>query len=99
MKYILYDIEVTTVGDPKSFNCSHIAGEGFVARGENLYFNDGTVRFSHYALATLMPYIAAKQRCTNEDDWMYYESTIACPDPKCGAQFDLKRTKKQVYKY
>jgi uncharacterized repeat protein (TIGR04076 family) len=91
MKYKLFDIEIVTVGDPATFNCSHVVGEGLIAEGENIRFKRGTKRFSHFALASLAPYIAAKQRVGDEADWMYFESEIACPDPQCGARFKFSR--------
>lgn len=99
MQYTLYDLEIETVGDPKSFNCSHTLGDCLVVKGENISFKAGTKQFSHYALAALMPFIAAKQRAAQQDDWMYYETDIACPDPKCGAVFRFTRTGKTEYSY
>jgi uncharacterized repeat protein (TIGR04076 family) len=99
MKYYLFDLEIETVGDPKTFNCSHKVGDGLVIRGENLLFKTGTKQFSHYVLASLAPYIAAKQRASEKQDFMYYESDIACPDPKCGALFRFRRSRKHEYVY
>lgn len=99
MKYQLYDLEITTIGDPKAFNCSHKIGDGFIVRGENVFFKPGTKQFSHYTLATLIPYIAAKQRADQKEDWMTYETDIACPDPQCGGRFRFKRLKKVTYEY
>ena len=99
MKYQLYDLEITTTGDPKSFNCSHVVGDGLLVKGENISFMPGTKQFSHYTLATLVPYIAAKQRAEHKSDFMYFESDIACPDPKCRAIFRIKRRNKREYEY
>lgn len=99
MKYKLYDLEVTIVGDPTTFNCSHRPGDGLFIRGENVYFKSGTQYFSHYALASLMPFFAAKQRANQKSDFMFYESDIACPDPQCGAVFRFKRLTKRTYEY
>jgi len=99
MKYKLYNLEITVIGDKNTFNCSHEVGDTLVIEGENLSFKAGTVLFSHYALATLMPYIAAKQRADDVRDWMSYETDIACPDPQCGARFRFEKTGKQEYKY
>lgn len=99
MKYQLFDLEILTTGDPKTFNCSHKVGDGFLVKGENIMFMPGTKQFSHYALASLTPYIAAKQRAIQETDFMYFETEIACPDPKCGAQFRFNRTSEQTYYY
>ena len=99
MKYKLYDLDIYTAGDPETFNCSHKAGEGLAVRGENIMMINGTKYFSHYVLASLMPYIAAKQRTEQKEDWMYYENEIACPDPKCGAIFVFKRLAKSNHTY
>ncbi len=99
MKYQLFDLEITTVGDPATFNCSHVVGHGLRVQGENIAFLPGTHQFSHYALATLAPYIAAKQRATQGADWMKFESDIACPDPLCGARFRIKQMGKRIYEY
>ena len=99
MIYKLYDLRVTTCGDEKQFNCSHILGQGFEVRGENISFIEGTEYFSHYALASLMPFIAAKQRVTDSADWMFYEDSIACPDPLCGARFKIERISRSTYEY
>ena len=99
MEYKLYDLDVTTIGEARFFNCSHKAGEGFYVRGENIVFKKGTEKFSHYALASILPYLAAKQRATDTNDWMSFESDITCPDPRCQAVFRITRTNRMVYQY
>lgn len=99
MKYKLYDLRILTSGNEKLFNCSHVLGSGIEVRGENFSFIEGTTQFSHYALAALMPFIAAKQRVADEADWMFYEDLIACPDPQCGARFKIERIGRSVYEY
>lgn len=99
MNYKLNDIRVTVVGKEEHFNCSHRVGDGFDCRGENLYFNKQTDYFSHFALATLMPYIAAKQRVTDPNDWMQFEQDIACPDPQCAARFRFTQIGYSTYEY
>jgi|SRR5690606_18241859 uncharacterized repeat protein (TIGR04076 family) len=99
MNYQLFDLEIETVGDPKTFNCSHKVSEGLLVRGENVTFKPGTEQFSHYALASLAPYIAAKQRASDKSDFMFFETDIACPDPQCGALFRFKRLDRRMYEY
>ena len=99
MNYQLFDLDITTTGDPITFNCSHKVGDGLLVEGENIMFKPGTKQFSHYALASLTPYIAAKQRATQESDFMYFETEIACPDPKCGALFNFTRKTRKSYVY
>jgi uncharacterized repeat protein (TIGR04076 family) len=59
----------------------------------------GTKYFSHYSFASIIPFIAAKQRQLDTKDWMLYESDIACPDPKCGAVLRIERVGDQTYEY
>jgi len=99
MKYKLYDLEIVTVGDPKTFNCSHKVGDTLVIKGENMAFKPGTNQFSHYVISALVPFIAAKQRANQKSDWMFYETDIACPDPLCGAIFRFKRLGTKEYEY
>ena len=61
--------------------CSHHAGDWFAVEGENLRFPDGQA-FSLYALAALLPLLPAKQRVTDDNDWMTTDTDIACPDPQ-----------------
>jgi uncharacterized repeat protein (TIGR04076 family) len=98
-KYRLYDLEITTVGDQSTFNCSHTVDEGLLVEGENIRFKENTAQFSHYVLATLIPYLAAKQRAEQATDWMKFESDIACPDPQCGAKFRIIQTQENIYEY
>lgn len=99
MKYLLNNLSVRVIGNESDYNCSHKQGSGFIVQGENLKFFNGTKQFSHYALASLMPYIAAKQRSLSKNDWMRYETDIACPDPKCGAIFRIEIAGTEEYNY
>jgi len=99
VKYYLFDLEIETIGDPNTFNCSHKVGDGLIAKGENISFKPGTKQFSHYALSSILPYIAAKQRSEHETDWMFFETDIACPDPACGARFRFRRGARKEYEY
>lgn len=99
MTYKLYDLKITVTGDPHTFNCSHTLTDELIVEGENIRFGDATRQFSHYALATLAPYIAAKQRTIDAADWMSFEDEIACPDPRCGARFCIARIGQREYDY
>ena len=47
----------------------------------------------------ILPLLAAKQRVTDRNDWMYTDAEIACPDPNCGARFRITRTGKRVFRH
>ena len=99
MKYTLNNLKITVEGDPKTFNCSHILGQGFIVEGENFSLLPNTNFFSHYSFASVIPFIAAKQRASDNKDWMSYENDIACPDPKCGAILRIERIGERVCEY
>jgi len=96
--FTLYNLEVSVVGDPQTFVCSHKPGTAFRVEGENLIFEPNN-SFSMYALATLLPYLPAKQRETHPNDWMTTDALIACPDPHCGAQFHITRTTAKTFNH
>ncbi|HTE21767.1 MAG TPA: TIGR04076 family protein [Candidatus Limnocylindria bacterium] len=88
--FTLSNLVVSIEGNPNTFVCSHKSGEAFRVVGENLIF-DKNHSFSMYALATLLPFLPAKQRKTDKTDWMTTDELIACPDPNCGAKFKITR--------
>ena len=99
MKYTLNNLKITLEGDAKTFNCSHVVGQGFIVEGENFRLLPNTKFFSHYSFASVIPFISPKQRTSDVKDWMTYENNIACPDPKCGAVLHIERINKQIYEY
>jgi uncharacterized repeat protein (TIGR04076 family) len=94
----LYDLRVEVVATERPMVCGHRAGDAFTVEGENLRFPDGQA-FSLYALAALLPLLPAKQRVTDENDWMTTDTDIACPDPHCGARFRITRTGVRTFRH
>jgi uncharacterized repeat protein (TIGR04076 family) len=98
-EFVLYDLRVEVVLRPGSaFVCGHREGEAFRVTGEDLVFEAGG-SFSFYALASLLPLLAAKQRPTDDNDWMTTDSDVACPDPNCGALFRITRTGRRSFSH
>lgn len=97
-EFELWDLRVETIGDQEAMVCSHHVGEFFELIGENLHFQRDQ-KFSLYALAAIVPLLAAKQRPTHKNDWMTTDAEIACPDPNCGARFRITRTRKSVFRH
>ena len=89
--FTLYDLKVEVAEPRFPMVCSHHVGDYFLVQGENLVFPADTA-FSQYALAALLPFLPAKQRPTEANDWMTTDALIACPDPNCGALFKITRT-------
>lgn len=98
MEFLLYDLKVEVVATEKPMVCSHTEGDYFIVSGENLIFNKDT-KFSMYSLSALLPLLPAKQRELHKNDWMKSDCLIACPDPHCGAQFKITRTKQKVFNH
>ncbi|WP_375572101.1 TIGR04076 family protein [Ahrensia marina] len=94
----LYDLRVETVLDGRTPVCRHIEGESFQVIGETLVF-DKQQKVSMYALAALLPLLPAKQRITDDDDWMSTDAEFACPDPHCGGRFKVTRTAKRWFSH
>lgn len=94
----LYDLKVETVLGDRTAVCRHVEGESFHVEGELLVFEPGT-KISMYALAALLPLLPAKQRATDENDWMTSDAEIACPDPNCGGRFRVTRLGKRWFSH
>ncbi len=94
----LYDLRVETVLDGRTPVCRHIEGESFQVIGETLVF-DKQQKVSMYALAALLPLLPAKQRITDDNDWMSTDAEFACPDPHCGGRFKVTRTAKRWFSH
>ena len=97
-RFELYDLRVEVAEPRSAMVCSHRVGDFFLVQGENLVFSDG-MSFSMYALSALLPLLPAKQRMTDENDWMTTDAFIACPDPHCGALFKITRTRKRRFSH
>jgi len=97
-EFTLYDLRVEVVAGPGPMVCSHKVGDSFELSGENLSLPPGQT-FSIYALAALLPFLPAKQRKTDDHDWMTTDTDIACPDPNCGARFRITRIGERVFRH
>ena len=95
-EFWLYDLRIETVLDGRTPVCRHVEGEYFRMEGETLVFEAGQ-RVSAYALAALLPLLPAKQRVTDDNDWMSSDAEVACPDPHCGGRFRIVREGKRRF--
>ena len=46
-----------------------------------------------------MPLLPAKQRRTDENDWMTTDNEIACLDPNCGSRFRISRVGERTFRH
>ena len=94
----LYDLKVEVVAGDEPMICNHPEGAYFLVEGENLVFPDVN-HFPIYPLAAILPLLPAKQRVTDENDWMATDAEVACPDPHCGGRFRITRLKKRSFSH
>ncbi len=92
----LFDLKVEVVAGDKPMVCNHAEGAYFLVQGESLVFPDVN-HFPMYPLAALLPLLPAKQRVTDDNDWMSTDAEIACPDPHCGGRFRITRLGKRRF--
>lgn len=89
----LYDlrVEIVAVKEGLETVCNHHLGDHFEVSGENISIPAGKT-FSLYAMAAVLPLLPAKQRTTDENDWMSTDDLVLCPDPNCEAVMRITRT-------
>ena len=87
----LYDLRVeVTAPEGAAIYCGARVGDHFEVRGEMLHMPPGQA-FSIYSLMSVLPFLPAKQRPTDRNDWMTTDAEIACPDPHCASRLRITR--------
>src|ERR1700674_2418121 len=77
----LYDLRVTVERVEGRPVCGLAVGDYFeLTESSRLRIPDGH-HFCIFALASVLPLLAAKQRKLPKGDWLETESLVACPDP------------------
>lgn len=95
----LYDLKVEVVApEGARIYCGANPGDYFELRGEMLHLPPGQ-GFSIYSLAAVLPLLAAKQRPTDDADWMSTDAEVACPDPNCPTRMRITRTGKRRFRH
>ena len=95
----LYDLKVEVVAPPGAkIWCGARAGDHFTLEGEMLRLPPGQ-GFSIYSIAAVVPFLAAKQRVTDPNDWMTTDAEIACPDPNCPSRLRITRTGRRRFRH
>ncbi len=81
MEFELYDLRVTVTAIEGRSVCGMKVGDYFeLTESSKLRLPPGQ-HFCIYALAAVLPLLAAKQRQLAANDWLERDSLIACPDP------------------
>lgn len=77
----LYDLRVTVERIEGRSVCGLQVGDYFDLTESNRLRLPPDKHFCIYALASVLPLLAAKQRQLAADDWLERDSLVACPDP------------------
>jgi len=80
--FTLYDLRVTVVEIRGRSVCGLSVGDWFEVRNSSQLVLPPDRHFCIYALASVLPLLAAKQRELSENDWLTSDSLVACPDPE-----------------
>ena len=81
-RFSLYDLRVTVTEIRGRSVCGLRVGDYFELRNSaQLVIPDGR-HFCIYALSSVLPLLAAKQRELDANDWMASDSVVVCPDPE-----------------
>ena len=81
-KFELYDLRVTVETIEGRSVCGLQVGDYFeLTESAKLRIPAGK-HFCIYALQSVLPLLAAKQRDLAADDWLERDSLVACPDPE-----------------
>lgn len=77
----LHDLRVTVERIEGRSVCGLQVGDCFeLTESSRLRIPDGK-HFCVFALQSVLPFLAAKQRELAEEDWLAQDSLVACPDP------------------
>lgn len=77
----LWDLRVTVESIEGRSVCGLAVGDYFeLTHSSHLTIPAGR-HFCVYALASVLPLLAAKQRALEDDDWLEQDSLVCCPDP------------------
>jgi len=80
--FSLYDLRVTVVAIEGRSVCGMQVGDYFdLTESSRLRLPPGR-HFCIYALGAILPFLAAKQRELEANDWLERDTLIACPDPE-----------------
>ena len=99
-EFEIYDLAVEVVHNypAKPLVCKHQLGDVFYVKGSVVEIPPGKT-FGLYAMLAVLQFVPAKQRPTQDNDWMSTDSVIGCTDPNCGAGFKITRLYAKRYRH
>lgn len=91
----LYDLRVTVERIEGRSVCGMAVGDYFELTESSKLRIPAGKHFCIYALSSVLPLLAAKQRELAENDWLTYDSIAACPDVDERLIMRVERIKKR----
>lgn len=92
----LYDLRVTVERIEGRSVCGMAVGDYFELTESSKLRIPAGKHFCIYALSSVLPLLAAKQRELAENDWLTYDSIAACPDVDERLIMRVERIKKRT---
>jgi len=92
----LYDLRVTVERIEGRSVCGLQVGDYFELTESNKLRIPADKHFCIYALSSVLPLLAAKQRELAANDWLESDSLVACPDPDERLIMRITRTRKRT---
>jgi len=77
----LFDLRVTVERIEGRSVCGLEVGDYFEVTESSRVRIPAGKHFCLYALASVLPFLAAKQRRLADEDWLEQDSLVSCPDP------------------
>ena len=93
--FSLYDLRVTVEEIRGRSVCGMRVGDYFELTESSRLRIPAGKHFCVYALAAVLPLLAAKQRELSANDWLASDSTVHCPDPDEGLVMRIQRLEKR----
>ncbi|MEL6404631.1 MAG: TIGR04076 family protein [Chloroflexota bacterium] len=91
----LYDLRITVTAIHGESVCGLQVGDYIEITESSRLRIPPDKHFCIYALSSVLPLIAAKQRVLDENDWLTKDSHVACPDPDERLIMKIERIKKR----
>lgn len=92
----LYDLRITVERIEGRSVCGLSVGDYFELTESNRLRIPPDKHFCVYALSSVLPLLAAKQRQLDANDWLESDSLVACPDPDERLIMRITRINKRV---
>ncbi len=95
-EFMLYDLRVTVVSIEGESVCGMQVGDYFeLTESSRLRLPPGQ-HFCVYALASVLPFLAARQRELEANDWLARDSLVTCPDPEERLVLQIERRQRRL---